>query len=261
MNGTDPTQGAEAGGPSGTESTWLSTEDRLRLGVRVWLPEHADGTVVVLVHGFGAHKDDPTVVTVAEALRADGHVVVSYTGRGHFESEGECTLGDLEHLDVASAMARAHQYGDRVVLVGTSMGAIAVLRHAAHEPTAGVVTVSSPAEWRLPRTVQSAGAALLTQLPPGRWLARRAFGVRLANRWTGAAPPVELAAAIEAPHAVLHGTGDRFIRSAEAEKLYEAASDPRLLHLIQGMGHAYMPESVPAIVDAVRWALDHEAPS
>ena len=35
-----------------------------------------------------------------------------------------------------------------------------MLRHAAHEPPDGVVTVSSPADWQLPRTLQSAGAAV-----------------------------------------------------------------------------------------------------
>jgi fermentation-respiration switch protein FrsA (DUF1100 family) len=118
-----------------------------------------------------------------------------------------------------------------------------------------VITVSSPAEWRVPRTLQSGAMALLTQSSLGRWLARRWMDVRLAEGWTGAAPPVELVASIDAPVAVIHGTGDRFIKAAEAEKLYDAAGDPRRIDLVPDMGHAYMPESVEAIVESVSWAV------
>lgn len=241
---------------------WISTRDEVRLAARRWEPDTPGEVAVVVVHGFSASKDDPSVVAVAESLRDAGYAVVSYTARGHAESEGLCTLGDLEHLDVEAAVALARDAADRVVLVGASMGAIAVLRHAAaqdRDDVDGVVTVSSPAEWRVPRTAQSAAAAALTQLAPGRWAARRFLDVRLAKGWSGAEPPVELAARIEAPLAVLHGTGDRFIRPGEAEKLYRAAGGARRLDLIERMGHAYMPESIPAIREAVAWALAERA--
>ncbi len=223
--------------------------------MRRWAPDTPAETTIVVVHGFSATKDDPTVVAVAEALRVDGHHVLSYTARGHGESGGLCTLGDLEHLDVEAAVVLARQDADRVVVVGASMGAIAVLRHASHCAPDGVVTVSSPAEWQVPRTLQTALATVLTQSPPGRWLARRWMNVRLADGWSGASPPVDLAAAITAPLAVIHGTGDRFIKPAEAEKLYRAAAGPRRLDLVDRMGHAYRPESIPPITESVRWAL------
>lgn len=233
----------------------MTTADRVQLGVRIWEPEGPSSTSVVLVHGFGASKDDETVTAVAGELCAAGHHVITYTARGHGESEGLCTLGDREHFDVEAAVALARTRASRTVLVGTSMGAIAVLRYAAADAVDGVVTVSSPAEWRVPRTVQSAGAAALTQTSVGRWAARRFFGVRLQAGWSGAAPPVELVASISAPVAVIHGTGDRFIKAAEAVKLHDASVGPRQLHLVPEMGHAYMPESIGPIIDAVSWAL------
>jgi alpha-beta hydrolase superfamily lysophospholipase len=237
------------------EINWLSTRDDVRLTTRRWSPPAPGGTAVVLVHGFSATKDDPALGAVAEALCADGHLVVSYTARGHGDSEGFCTLGDLEHLDVEAAVMHARQDADRVVLVGASMGAIAVLRHASEADPDGVVTVSSPAEWRVPRTAQSFAAALLTQTPPGRWLARTWMNVRLAEEWSGADAPIELAARIRAPLAVIHGRADRFIRHDEAQKLFRAAAGPRRLHLIEGMGHAYMPQAIPAIRESVAWTL------
>ena len=234
----------------------------MRLAVRRWAPDIPADTTVVVVHGFSATKDDPAVVAVAETLRADGHHVVAYTARGHGESEGVCTLGDLEQFDVEAAMLVARRDADRVVLVGASMGAIAVLRHTSQCPPDGVVTVSSPADWGLPRTWESAGAALLTQSPPGRWLARRLMNVRLAPTWTGAAPPVELIAGVDAPVTVIHGTRDRFIKPAAAGKLHGAAADPSRLELVDGMGHAYAPASIAVIGQSVRWALafDRAAP-
>jgi pimeloyl-ACP methyl ester carboxylesterase len=236
---------------------WILTGDGVRLPVRRWVPRRARATAVVVVHGFGATKDDASVVALAEALSAAGHRVLAYTARGHGDAGGLCTLGDLERHDVAAAADLARADADRVVLVGTSMGAIAVLRHAAEHPVDGVVTVSSPAEWRVPRTAQSAAAAVLTRTPPGRWAARRFLRVRLSAEWSDPAPPVELAAALQAPLAVIHGLADRFIDHGEASRLHAAAAGPRRLDLVPGMGHAYRPESIPVIDHAVRWALGH----
>ncbi len=216
---------------------------------------------MVLAHGFAATKDSATVGRVAAALTADGHQVLSYTARGHGNSGGLCTLGDLEHLDVAAGTRLARRDADRVVLVGASMGAIAVLRHAAHEPPNGIVTVSSPAEWSLPRTAQSIGAAVLTQSGVGRWIARRALNVRLADSWSAPSPPVELASSITVPHAIVHGRRDAFIRHDEARKLYAAAPEPRRIEIVDGMGHAYVAAAVPAVCSAARWALDARAAS
>ncbi len=237
------------------DEEWTTTSDGVRLAVRRWEPAADQGTAVVVVHGFGATKDSASVGGVADALTADGHQVLSYTARGHGESEGHCTLGDLEHLDVEAAVGLARRSADRVVLVGASMGAISVLRHASKQAADGVVTVSSPAEWNLPRTVQSAGAAVLTQTRPGRWLARRALRVRLAAHWTDAAPPVDLARRIDAPLAVIHGHKDAFIKSDEAHKLHAASPDPCRIELVERMGHAYVSESIPVIRECVGWTL------
>jgi fermentation-respiration switch protein FrsA (DUF1100 family) len=77
----------------------------------------------------------------------------------------------------------------------------------------------------------------------------------LADGWNDPVPPVDLAAVIEAPLAVVHGRNDAFIKSAEGRKLHDAATEPRRLELVDRMGHAYVPESVPPIRSAVDWAL------
>src|SRR3954469_2238102 len=140
-------------------ATTLRTEDGLHLPARWWHADHARA-VVVLVHGFTASKDDPAVGAVAERMRAAGYDVISYDARGHGASAGLSTLGDMERHDVAAAVDAARPRGMPLILVGASMGAIAVLRHAAEcEGLAGVVTVSSPSRWELPRNWRSVLAA------------------------------------------------------------------------------------------------------
>ena len=144
----------------------LRTADGLALVADAWLTHEPATAAVVLVHGFAGHRHDSTVVAMAHELRAEGLGVITYDMRGHGESEGLCTLGDLERLDVAAAVVAARDLAPRVVLVGASLGAIAVLRYAVGVPEgperdlAGVVTVSAPAQWRLttPRTALGGGS-------------------------------------------------------------------------------------------------------
>jgi pimeloyl-ACP methyl ester carboxylesterase len=141
---------------------------------------------------------------------------------------------------------------DRVVVVGASMGAIAVLGHAAHDTgLAGVVTVSAPSRWVLPLRPQAVLAAILTRTPPGRFLVSAALRVRVDPRRGDPAAPVELAGRVTAPYAVVHGTRDRFIPVACAHDLH-AAAPASTLHLVEDLGHAYQPAGVETIVTAVR---------
>jgi pimeloyl-ACP methyl ester carboxylesterase len=237
----------------------LRTADGLSLAADAWLTQDPANAAVVLVHGLGGHRHSPTVVAMAHELRAEGHAVVSYDMRGHGESDGLCTLGDLERLDVAAAAVAARDLAPRVVLVGASLGAIAVLRHAVDDPElAGVVTVSAPAQWRL-STPRTALAAALTRTRAGRALARRR-GVRLDRRWTWPEPPDALAARLAVPLAVVHGRDDRFMPSSEAQVLHDAASGHRRLDLVTGMGHAYGTRGLEPICNAVAWCLGVPVP-
>lgn len=234
----------------------IATTDDVMLSGRRWLAEGAPTASIVLVHGFTSSADDPAVCAVAETLQAEGLDVVSYDARGHGLSGGESTLGDLEVHDVAAAVQVARERAEATVLVGASMGAIAVLRYAATDPTlAGVVSVSCPSRWRLPLNPVGLLSATLTRTPPGRWVAERLLRVRVSARWTNPPPPANLVPDIAAPLALVHGTADRFIQPRDAEELYEAARDPRRLELVEGMGHAFDAAALPSIVASVRWAL------
>jgi uncharacterized protein len=234
----------------------FTTTDDVVLTGRRWLRADEPRAAVVLVHGFSASANDPDVCEVAEALHTDGADVVCYDARGHGTSEGHSTLGDLERHDVAAAVDAARERTEHVVLVGASMGAIAALRYAAHsDGLVGVVSVSCPAQWRLPRNVHGVLAAGLTRTRVGRAVASRWMGVQVAPRWTNPEPPIALVPKVNAPLAILHGAADRFVPASDAAELYEVAGDPRRLQIVPAMGHAFAPQSVAAIREAVDWAL------
>lgn len=240
----------------------LVTSDGVDLAARSWLIAGGARAIVVLVHGFSASKEDRNLVALAEQLVERGLDVVSYDGRGHGASGGTCTLGDLEHLDVSAAVAWAGRRSPRTVLVGASMGGVAVLRHAAGaggDGVAGVVAVSSPAEWRMPLRVRALLTGGLTRTTPGRWVSARRMGVRVHPVWTSPEPPRELATRVTSPLAIVHGDRDRIIPPRAALDLYAGAGGTRRLQLVPGMGHAFDRAGYDAICDAVDWVLEQSS--
>jgi alpha-beta hydrolase superfamily lysophospholipase len=244
-------------------ATSLLTADGVRLTARWWEPASANGDAVIVVHGFAAHKDQPAVEQVARHLMAAGHAVLTYDSRGHGQSGGLCTLGELERLDVDAAVSAAASHADRVVVVGTSMGGVAVLNHmaAASDETAdgagarGVVVVATPARWEIPRTWRGIASAMITQTGAGRAMAARRFQTRIAVRPDRGDPPIERIRLVTRPVAVVHGLGDRFLPPAAATALFTAAREPRRLDLVPGMGHGFSAAALGPVESAVAWVM------
>src|SRR6202020_1729195 len=157
----------------------MLTRDGVELATRSWLLNGEPRAIVILVHGLSSTKDHPHVVGLAERLRARSLDVLSYDARGHGESGGLSTLGDLERNDVAAAVSFARTRQSRVALVGASMGAVAAIAYAASDPDlAGVVVVSSPADWRIPFRVRAVLLVILARTKLGRFVSERHSHVR-----------------------------------------------------------------------------------
>ena len=246
--------------PVVTGAITLHTDDGVDLAAALTTTEGTPRGAVVLVHGFTASQDDPTVADLRTALVDAGLDVVTYDARGHGGSGGSCTLGIDERHDVAAAVAMARRRCDDVVVVGASMGAIAALGHAAEDTAlAGVVTVSSPARWRL-HGLPTLGAAFMTKTRLGRRLLASKLRVRVAPRIKLGPEPRSLASRLRVPLAVVHGTADRFMPVTEADELFRSAGARRRIDVLPGMGHAFHPLAAPRILDAVAWALGISGP-
>lgn len=247
--------------PRAPRSTFATADDVLLSG-RQWLVQGEPRGAVVLAHGFTASADHPEIGLLASAFNAAGIDVVSYDARGHGRSGGVSTLGDQERHDVAAAVEIATARTPHVVVVGASMGAIAVLRYAAQDPMlAGVVSVSCPSRWRVPRSPVGVLSMLMTRTSPGRWFAARYARVRVSPRWTNPTPPIDLVGELQVPLVVVHGTRDRFIPVRDAYELYLSARGERRLEIVDEMGHAFEACAVDAIVQAVEWMLSLAGPA
>jgi pimeloyl-ACP methyl ester carboxylesterase len=237
----------------------LRTADGARLAGDHYHPGRTPRGGVVVVHGFSATRRLDTVMQQARSLAEAGFEVLAYDGRGHGMSDGECTLGRLEIHDVRAAVAHLRASVPRIVTVGASMGAIAVLSHATADPDlAGIVLVSIAGGWRTVFTPRGFAAALLTRTPAGRAYMRRVTGTRISPRWESAGVPAIQVRALAMPVAVVHGRQDAMIRPLAALEVYNAASEPRRLELVDEMGHAYGPAAVAAILRAVEWAFEQQ---
>jgi pimeloyl-ACP methyl ester carboxylesterase len=247
--------------PAGPGLIELQTADGLRLCAR-WR-EGGDAALasVVLVHGFSASQDDAGVCELAADLSAAGYHVLTYDARGHGASEGWCGVGSTEHIDVACAVETARHRGLPVVLVGVSMGGVAVAGYLAdagpeeRADVAGAVLVSSPARWRMRISPVGLVTALLTRTRPGRLVASRQLRVRIAPGWRVGEPLEALLLRIDAPIAVVHGVGDRLLGQDHGRRLQASAAGPSRLQLVEGMGHGIDGPSRHATVGAVGWVL------
>jgi pimeloyl-ACP methyl ester carboxylesterase len=213
------------------------TEDGVRLeGSRVG----SSGPTVVFCHGLLGWHRKAKLVRFVEAL-ATSFVVYAVDLRGHGGSGGLCTYGDLEVLDVDAVvgMARRERSGEPLVTLGTSMGGVSVVRHAALRGGVDtVVAISTPARWDGHASRHVRQMLWLAGTERGRRLAAR-LGVRLAEYSARAEAPEDLVDRIApTPLLVVHGRDDHFFDEEEAWRLYRRAGDPKRLLLASRFGHA-----------------------
>ncbi len=238
----------------------LVTEDGVRLRVRRSShPEGARG-VVVVAHGFAAGLDNPDVRSLADQLFGADLDVVTYDARGHGQSEGSCGVGSTEHHDVACVVSHVALDGLAVLVVGVSMGAIAVIAHLAgtegQDPAAsGAVLVSAPSRWRMRPSAVGLLNVALTRSAVGRWAAGRWLGVRIRPGWWPGEPPESAMNRIGIPVVVVHGANDRLLASSHAHRLHGSGSASNRLHVVEGMGHGLDGDGQRAVLDAVEWLL------
>ena len=251
----------DAGAGVDATTVELHTADGVRLQGRWLLAPGAADASVVLVHGFSASQSDVGVCALARDLAGSGYDVLTYDARGHGESEGWCGVGSTEHRDVACAVEAALLHGKPVVLVGVSMGGVAVAGYLAEQRVsapgapAGAVLVSTPSRWRMRVSPVGLLTALLTRTRLGRFVASHRLRVRISPDWRVGEPLEALVERITLPLAVVHGTGDRLLAQEHGRRLHASAAGPSRLELVEGMGHGIDVPSLAATVGAVGWVL------
>ncbi|SDL10374.1 alpha/beta hydrolase [Streptomyces indicus] len=207
--------------------------------------EASGGLAFVVAHGFTGDLLKPHVRRAAGVF-AQVAGVITFSFRGHGRSGGRSTVGDLEVLDLAAAVAWARSLGyTRVVTVGFSMGGSVVLRQAAEHrgrtearPDA-VVAVSAPARWYYRGTPSMRRLHWLITRRTGRVVGRHVLRTRIHHKDWDPVPrsPVESVPLIESPLLVVHGDRDPYFPLDHPRMLASAAPGVELW-VEPGMGHA-----------------------
>ncbi len=141
------------------------------------------------------------------------------------------------------------------MVIGASLGAVAALSYAAAaRALTGVVTVSSPADWRLPLRVNSVLTACLARTWMGRAYANRRMNVRIA-RWKSPPTPRSLIESITCPLIAVHGMRDSIIPPTSGLGKVLAENRLRSSVLVDDMGHAFDPSCFGIIGEAVEWLM------
>lgn len=219
------------------EALSLVTADGVRLvGARLAGPPDAFATVV-LVHGLVHSSRTPRIHAFAHLLARHVHVLVPEL-RGHGRSEGQCTLGRDEPLDVAAAVAAAAP-DLPVVTVGISLGGASALLHAGtFGGVAGVVAVSAPSRWAAWDTPATARVRRYVASRAGREVLARVLRTRIATGLEGVPDSSKVVAAIAPAFTlIVHDPADRYFDEAHARALHGWASEPKDLWLMPGHGH------------------------
>ena len=235
--------------------------DGLRL--RTWTrPGSPARPAVVIVHGVGDRLES----FVGEGLQfaERGHTVLLLDTRGHGGSEGDrITLGAREREDVRAAMDRLRRDGMApagLLLVGHSMGAVAVLRAAAGQTDVRAVIVEAPYDTF--RETIARHAALFYHLP--RWMPIIPVSIAFAEWRTGFdaddVDAVAAAAQIRGPLLAIADGGDDRMPEAVVRRVFDAHPGPKRMWVAPDAGHVgaslhpdYWPTISAFLVENAIW--------
>lgn len=205
----------------------LTTKDGVSLAAWYVPALEPEAASIVLCHGLLDSKW--TMLRLVPWLHDAGYNVLLFDFRGHGASEERPTsIGRQEAADVQAALDWLQEQGaaDKVGALGMSLGAAALVNTARQDDRLDALVLDSLfAEWR------DVDYARDYRLPP-QWLV------------PGVLDPVDLIPEVHVPVLIIHGSADLLTHVDHAERLFEAANDPKELW-INDSGHAWSAWTYP----------------
>lgn len=214
-----------------------------------WLAAGAPGQgAVLLLHGVRASRLQ--MVGRAKFLQAAGYTVLLIDLPAHGESTGDrITFGAVESAAIRATLGYLQQSapGERVAVVGVSLGAASLILGGAGPVPAAVVVESM-----YPTLREAVTNRLELRLgPPGRLLAGPLLWqlpLRLGLSESDLRP-IDRIAALTVPIAVAAGTLDRHTTWPETLRLFEAAGAPKELWPFEGAAHVDLHRHAPDLYE------------
>ena len=214
-------------------------------GTTIWYDDYEapSTTAIVVVPGFWRDRRHTSMMRLARFFHGEGHHTAVIDVRGHGESGGTYGFNLHEHHDVAAVtkdlLARNPSLSG-VTFVAFSYGAaIAVSTVARHDlPVNSLLLISAVADFRMitprinPFTIHRHVAFFSQAMRRPRigWSERKAEKLRA----------VDDIRDVHVPVCLIHVKNDWLIGHRHSVALYEAANEPKELHLldIEGNYHA-----------------------
>jgi fermentation-respiration switch protein FrsA (DUF1100 family) len=167
-------------------------------------------------------------------MPAEGFNVLALDYRGYGGSEGKPSLPGMQlDIDAALTALRARPDVDprRIVLFGQSLGGALAIHYAARGPQRGalraVIADSAFADYRAIASERLATSAVTW---PFQWLP----ALVVDNDYS---PLASIGAVSPLPLVLIHGEADAIVPPHHAQRLYEAAQQPKELWLLPAVGH------------------------
>jgi fermentation-respiration switch protein FrsA (DUF1100 family) len=214
------------------EVTFLSREDGIQLSG--WYFSAAangvpgNGTTLIIAHGYSQNRLEPHLpaLSLAAKLLAAGFDVMMFDFRNAGLSGGNITtVGLREQYDLLGAVdyVAQHEPGQRIGLIGFSMGAATSLLAAGQEKRVEAVVADSPF-YSLSEYLDE-NLPNWTGLPrfPFNWIMLTFIPLLLKANVQAVNPAEAVKRFAPKPILFIHGTGDTTIPHGNSERLYRLA--------------------------------------
>lgn len=201
-----------------------------------WMPVGGAKGSVVLLHGYGSEKS--ALLPNAAQFRQMGFNTFLLDFMGSGGSEGlATTIGFKEAEQVKTAVAYLAQRGEKnIVLYGTSMGAVAIMKAVAEERLPVRAVILECPFGTLLQTAQNRFAEMgIPHFPMANLLV---FWGGVQNGYNAFAHrPVDYAKNITLPTLLLYGARDKKVRRKETSAIFNNLAGPKWLVIFPQAGH------------------------
>ncbi len=206
-----------------------------------FLPAADSKRVVIMVHGNGMNRDDPSIGTldIAANLVKYGYNVLMFDLRGYGESDGNTVSGGYyEKRDVEGAVDYVRERGFKYVgVLGFSLGAVSSLLAGAEDPDIdAIVADSSFADLN---DIMKPEFSKRTHAPQF-FLHPILFMIKIMYRvdFTAIRPVDAVAKIVPRPVLFIHGEADATIPVTHAYRLFQASQNQQNeLWVVPEAGH------------------------
>lgn len=209
----------------------LITEDGLKLSA--WYTPPQNGTLILVAHGYGLHRMEDFYTLFA----SHGYGVIAWDFRAHGTSEGEfSSLGYYEVLDAKAALdfVMAQPDVEHIGAWGGSMGAVTMIRATARYSEIEALVADSPfSTLEDEMNLRVPFPAIRTLI---RFFAERESGIRLEQ----VSSLDDISRISPRPVFLIQGMSDGMVPLDSAQRLYNAAGEPRQMWTKPGVPHLSM---------------------